>query len=38
MATVHPSAVLRAPEEARAQARREFFRDLARVAKYLGAA
>jgi DNA polymerase len=37
MATVHPSAVLRAPEEARARARRDFFRDLARVAKYLGA-
>jgi DNA polymerase len=37
MATVHPSAVLRAPEEARAEARREFFRDLARVAKHLTA-
>jgi uracil-DNA glycosylase family protein len=35
MATVHPSAVLRAPEEARPRARREFFRDLARVAKLL---
>jgi DNA polymerase len=38
MATVHPSAVLRAPEDARPRARREFFRDLARVAKHLAAA
>ena len=35
-ATVHPSAVLRAPAEARAEARKEFFADLRRVAKYLG--
>jgi uracil-DNA glycosylase len=35
VATVHPSAVLRAPDEAREQARREFFRDIARVGKEL---
>jgi uracil-DNA glycosylase family protein len=35
MATVHPSSVLRAPDEAREQARREFFRDIKRVAKVL---
>jgi uracil-DNA glycosylase family protein len=34
-ATVHPSAVLRAPGEARAEARREFFADLERVRRYL---
>lgn len=33
--TVHPSSVLRAPDESRAEARREFFRDLRRVAKEL---
>ena len=37
IATVHPSAVLRAPPDARAQARREFFRDLARVARHMEA-
>jgi len=36
LATVHPSAVLRAPDDARAQARREFFRDVAKVARHLG--
>jgi len=35
MATVHPSSVLRAPDEAREQARREFFRDIKRVAEVL---
>jgi uracil-DNA glycosylase family protein len=34
-ATVHPSAVLRAPGDAREQARREFFDDLAKVGRYL---
>jgi DNA polymerase len=34
-ATVHPSAVLRAPGDARAEARQEFFSDLRSVAKYL---
>ena len=34
-ATVHPSAVLRAPADARTEARKEFFGDLKRVAKYL---
>ena len=34
-ATVHPSAVLRAPGDAREQARREFFDDLAEVGRYL---
>ena len=33
--TVHPSSVLRAPSEAREAARREFFRDIGRVAKEL---
>jgi uracil-DNA glycosylase family protein len=37
LATVHPSSVLRAPSEYRADARREFFEDLAKVAAYLGA-
>src|SRR3954447_17709970 len=32
VATVHPSAVLRAPAEARDEARREFFADLKKVA------
>ena len=35
IATVHPSAVLRAPADARERARREFFADLKRVGKYL---
>jgi uracil-DNA glycosylase len=37
LATVHPSSVLRAPAEYRADARREFFEDLAKVAAYLDA-
>jgi DNA polymerase len=36
IATVHPSAVLRAPDGEREQARREFVADLKRVAEYLG--
>jgi uracil-DNA glycosylase len=32
--TVHPSSVLRAPDDFRAQARREFFRDIEKVAEY----
>jgi DNA polymerase len=35
LATVHPSSVLRAPDEYRADARRELFEDLAEVAAYL---
>src|SRR5918993_5331650 len=35
VATVHPSAVLRAPADAREEARREFFAALKKVAKYL---
>jgi len=35
IATVHPSSVLRAPDESRDEARREFFRDIAKVAEYL---
>jgi uracil-DNA glycosylase len=35
IATVHPSAVLRAPNGEREQARREFVADLKRVAAYL---
>src|SRR5262245_61872653 len=35
IATVHPSAVLRAPREARDEAERAFFADLMRVAKHL---
>lgn len=36
MATLHPAAVLRAPDEAmRAEARRDFFTDLALVGKWL---
>ncbi|HZA98958.1 MAG TPA: UdgX family uracil-DNA binding protein [Gemmatimonadales bacterium] len=35
IATVHPSAVLRAPSDAREEARQEFFADLKSVAKYL---
>jgi uracil-DNA glycosylase len=37
IATVHPSAVLRAPDPERERAREEFFRDLKTVAKYLRA-
>jgi uracil-DNA glycosylase len=37
LATVHPSSVLRAPSGYRADARREFFEDLAKVADHLGA-
>jgi DNA polymerase len=37
LATVHPSSVLRTPSEYRADARREFFQDLAKVAAYLQA-
>jgi len=35
IATVHPSAVLRAPAEVRDEARREFFADLRRAGRYL---
>jgi DNA polymerase len=35
IATVHPSAVLRTPDAARAVAEREFFADIARVAELL---
>jgi uracil-DNA glycosylase len=35
LVTVHPSSVLRAPDEYRADARRELFEDLAKVAAYL---
>lgn len=35
IATVHPSAVLRAPADVRDEARREFFADLRRVGRYL---
>jgi len=35
ISTVHPSSVLRAPKELRANARREFLRDIAKVAEYL---
>ena len=35
VATVHPSAILRAPGDAREEARREFIADLRRVAEYL---
>jgi DNA polymerase len=34
-ATVHPSAVLRAPGDARERARSEFFEDLVRMGRYL---
>lgn len=34
-ATVHPSAVLRAPDDERARAERRFFADIARVARHL---
>jgi len=35
VATVHPSAILRAPDDTREQARQEFIADLKRVADYL---
>jgi uracil-DNA glycosylase len=35
VATVHPSSILRAPADARDDARREFLADLKAVAKYL---
>jgi DNA polymerase len=35
LATVHPSAVLRAPDEARERARKEFFQDITAVATHL---
>ena len=35
IATVHPSSVLRAPGEVREVARREFFRDIAKVAEHI---
>lgn len=35
IATVHPSSVLRAPDDARADARREFLSDIKRVAEYV---
>jgi uracil-DNA glycosylase family protein len=35
IATVHPSSVLRAPDEYREEARREFFQDIAKVADYV---
>jgi DNA polymerase len=38
IATVHPSSVLRAPDEARAEARLEFFADIGKVAEFLESA
>jgi uracil-DNA glycosylase len=35
IATVHPSSVLRAPDDERAQARRDFFADIRAVAKHM---
>jgi uracil-DNA glycosylase len=35
IATVHPSAVLRAPPDARDRARRDFFQDIAAVGRHL---
>jgi DNA polymerase len=35
VATVHPSSVLRAPDDVRTEARREFFRDIRAVAHHL---
>ena len=37
IATVHPSSVLRAPPDAREEARQDFFHDILQVAKHLGA-
>jgi DNA polymerase len=34
-ATVHPSAILRAPDDERARAERRFFADIARIAKHI---
>jgi uracil-DNA glycosylase family protein len=36
--TVHPSSVLRAPDDVRAQARREFFRDITKVGEFVRSA
>jgi uracil-DNA glycosylase len=36
IATVHPSSVLRAPDEDRERARREFFADIRAAAKHIG--
>ena len=38
IATVHPSSVLRAPDDSREQARREFFADIRAVAKHIAKA
>jgi DNA polymerase len=38
ISTVHPSSVLRAPDDVRAQARREFFQDIEKVAEYVRSA
>jgi uracil-DNA glycosylase family protein len=38
IATVHPSSVLRAPDDERDQARREFFADIRTIAKHIGRA
>ncbi|MEO6210294.1 MAG: hypothetical protein ABIQ10_09240 [Gemmatimonadaceae bacterium] len=35
IATVHPSSVLRAPDDEREQARKEFFADIRAVAKHM---
>jgi uracil-DNA glycosylase len=35
IATVHPSAVLRAPSAERAAAERDFFRDVKKIARYV---
>jgi uracil-DNA glycosylase len=35
LATVHPSSILRAPAEYRAEAKREFFEDVAKAVRYL---
>jgi uracil-DNA glycosylase len=35
ISTVHPSSVLRAPGDIRAQARQEFFQDIGKVAEYV---
>jgi uracil-DNA glycosylase len=36
--TVHPSSVLRAPDDVREQARQEFFQDIEKVAQYVRSA
>ena len=38
ISSVHPSSVLRAPDDVRALARQEFFQDIAKVAAYLRSA